>query len=170
MSDTPLIDPENFASPSNASSACERGEKDTNVKIIRTKGKRGGQPGNKNALRHGFYARNLGMYSPSKLNEFELRNLLGEAAMLKDYMYILYHRNLESHDSVVLAETLRALSLAGMALSRLLQVHKDIHLIRSNPNVESSLSQILSEMDVAASRANSITSRLNTPLDDDDDV
>jgi hypothetical protein len=153
MSDSPLIDP----------------LKDSNIEIIRSKGKRGGQPGNKNALRHGFYARNLGMSSPSKLNEFELRNLLGEAAMLKDYMYILYNKNLESHDSIVLAETLRALSMAGMALSRLLQVHNEIRLARSNPNVESSLSHLLSDMNDATSRANSISSRITSSLDDDDD-
>jgi hypothetical protein len=137
--------------------------------IIRSKGKRGAQPGNKNALRHGFYARNLGMSSPSQLNEPELRNLLGEAAMLKDYMYILYNKNLESHDSVILAETLRALSMAGMALSRLLQVHNDIRLVRPNPNVESTLSHLLSDMNTATSRANSISSRVLSPLDDDDD-
>ena len=153
MSDSHLIDP----------------LKDPNVKIIRSKGKPGGQPGNKNALRHGFYAKNLGMSSPSNLNEPEMRNLLGEAAMIKDYMYILYNKNLESHDSVVLAETLRALSMAGMALSRLLQVHNDIRLVRSNPGVDSSLSHLLSDMNSATSRANSISSRLPSPLDDDDD-
>ncbi len=49
--------------------------------IIRSKGKRGGQPGNRNGFKHGYYARNLGLVSPSKLDEVELRNLLGEAAM-----------------------------------------------------------------------------------------
>lgn len=137
--------------------------------IVRSKGKRGGQPGNKNALRHGFYARNLGMSSPSQLNEPELRNLLGEAAMLKDYMYILYNNNLESHDSLVLAETLRALSMAGMALSRLLQVHNEIRIVRAIPNVESTLSHLLSDMNTATSRANSISSRVLSPLDDDAD-
>jgi len=38
MSDTPLIDP----------------LKGKNVQIIQAKGKPGGQPGNKNALKHGF--------------------------------------------------------------------------------------------------------------------
>ena len=70
--------------------------------IIRAKGKKGGQPGNRNAFKHGYYARNLGLVSPTKLPEKELRNLLGEAAMLKDYMYFLYNSSIESHDSVAI--------------------------------------------------------------------
>ena len=70
--------------------------------VIRAKGKRGGQPNNRNAFKHGYYARNLGLISPTKLPEKELRNLLGEAAMLKDYMYFLYNSSIESHDSVAI--------------------------------------------------------------------
>ena len=138
--------------------------------IINAKGKPGGQPGNKNALKHGFYARNLGMSSPSKLDEFELRNLLGEAAMLKDYMYILYNRNLETHDSIVLAETLRALSLASMALARLLQVHTDIRILRPDSNHDSTLKTRLNDMSSAATRANSLATSLHIPRDDDDNL
>ncbi len=140
--------------------------------IIKAKGKRGGQIGNKNAFKHGFYARNLGLISPSKLPESELRNLLGEAAMLKDYMYILYNCNIETRDSAVLAETLRGLALAGMALARLLQVHGQIR-VSSTSNKE--LSAFLADMDAAASRANNIASSVSrstkalTVFDDDDD-
>lgn len=158
MSDDPSIDP--------SSDFREKG----NIQIIRAKGRRGGQPGNRNALRHGFYAKNLGMSSPSKLNEYEMRNLLGEAAMLKDYMYILYNRNLEICDSTVLAETLRALSLASMALARLLQVHSDIRIVRSNTSVDSSLAHLLADMDTAANHANSLATSLNIPPDGDDDL
>lgn len=154
MSDTPLIEP----------------LKGKNVQIIQAKGKPGGQPGNKNALKHGFYARNLGVSSPSKLNEYELRNLLGEAAMLKDYMYILYNRNLEVRDSTVLADTLRALSLASMALARLLQVHADIRIVRSPSNSDTSLQTLLDDMGSAATRANSLATSLHIPRDDDDDL
>ena len=142
----------------------------SSVTIIKAKGKPGGQPGNKNALKHGFYARNLGMSSPSRLDEFELRNLLGEAAMLKDYMYILYNRNLETHDSIVLAETLRALSLASMALARLLQVHTDIRILRPDSNHDSTLKTLLNDMSSAATRANSLATSLHIPRDDDDDL
>ena len=142
----------------------------SNVTIINAKGKPGGQPGNKNALKHGFYARNLGMSSPSRLDEYEMRNLLGEAAMLKDYMYILYNRNLETHDSIVLAETLRALSLASMALARLLQVHTDIRILRPDSNHDSTLKTLLNDMSSATTRANSLATSLHIPRDDDDDL
>lgn len=135
--------------------------------VVRAKGRRGAQPGNRNAFKHGFYAKNLGLVSPSELDEFELRNLLGEAAMLKDYMYILYNCNLEVRDSAVLAETLRGLSLAGMALSRLLQVHTDIRIAHSEPS--STLKSLLSEMDAATSHANHLSRSIGRPQEEDDD-
>ena len=150
MSDTPVIDTLS----------------DPNIEIIKPKGKRGAPNGNRNAVRHGFYAKNLGLSSPAKLDEYEMRNLFGEVAMLKDYMYILYNRNVESRDSAVLAETLRALSLAGMALSRLLLVHNQVRIVRSSPT--SSLQDLLDDMDAAASRAGRIASSVNRSLDDDD--
>ncbi len=62
MSNTPIIDPLT----------------DSNASIVHPKKRRQGAPkGNKNALRHGFYAKNLGLSSPSKLDEFEMRNLMG---------------------------------------------------------------------------------------------
>lgn len=140
---------------------------DPTISIIQPKG-RGAPNGNKNALRHGFYARNLGAVSPAKLDEFELRNLMGEVAMLKDYMHILYNKNLESTDPIVLTETLRALSLAGMALSRLLLVHNQVRITRSGSN--STLKDLLADMDDAASRANRLASSTNRALIEDDEL
>jgi hypothetical protein len=88
----------------------------------------GGQPGNTNALRHGFYARHLGDPSAPALTQIEMNNLLGEAAMLKDYMYKLYMSNIEVDDCILLADTLHALSLAGMALARVLDVNQRIQI------------------------------------------
>ena len=133
--------------------------------IIRAKGKRGGQPNNRNAFKHGYYARNLGLISPTKLPEKELRNLLGEAAMLKDYMYFLYNSSIESHDSAVLAETLRGLSLASMALARLLQVHNHIRITTAGNS--SSFSDFLSDMEAATVRANRIAASISGPDEDD---
>jgi len=149
MTEAPLIDP----------------LKDPNAELLNPKRRKGAPKGNKNALRHGFYAKNLGLSSPSKLDEFEMRNLMGEAAMLKDYMYILYTCNLEVRDSAILAETLRALSLAGMALSRLLQVHCDVRISRQEPG--SNFKDFLNDMGSAATRANRLATSLNIPLDDE---
>jgi len=140
---------------------------DPNVSIIQPKG-RGAPNGNKNAMRHGFYAKNLGLTSPAKLDEFELRNLMGEVAMLKDYMHILYTKNLASDDPIVLTETLRALSLAGMAVSRLLLVHCQVRITRSGS--ASSLNALLADMGDAASRANRLSSSVSSSLVDGDDL
>lgn len=129
-----------------------RGRVDDSIAAPReAKRRRGGQPGNTNALRHGFYARDLGKISPSQYSEAEMRNLLGEAAMLKDYMYFIYKCNLDSTDSAVLSETLRALALAGMSLSRLLQVHNNIRVVASG---DSTFTGFLDSMNAAVSRAN----------------
>ncbi len=140
---------------------------DPNISIIQPKG-RGAPNGNKNAMRHGFYAKNLGLTSPSKLDEFELRNLMGEVAMLKDYMHILYTKNLASDDPIVLTETLRALSLAGMAVSRLLLVHCQVRITRSGSG--SSLNDLLADMGDAASRANRLAASVNNSLIDGSDL
>lgn len=140
---------------------------DPNVSIIQPKG-RGAPNGNKNAMRHGFYAKNLGLTSPAKLDEFELRNLMGEVAMLKDYMHILYTKNLDSSDPIVLTETLRALSLAGMAVSRLLLVHCQVRITRSGS--ASSLNDLLADMGDAASRANRLSSSVSSSLAEGDDL
>ncbi len=141
---------------------------DPNASISQPKRSRGAPNGNKNALRHGFYARQLGTVSPAKLDEFELRNLMGEVSMIKDYMHILYNKNLESTDPIVLTETLRALSLAGMAVSRLLLVHGQVRITSSGSN--STLKDLLADMDAAASRAGHISASVNRSHVDDDDL
>ena len=112
--------------------------------------KRGAPLGNQNAFRHGFYAKNLGLISPKQYSESEMRNLLGEAAMLKDFMFKLYNANFESTDSTTIIETIRALSLAGMALSRVLQVHAHIHVWSGDD--DKPLKDILSSLDETTKR------------------
>ena len=106
--------------------------------------KRGGQPNNTNALRHGFYARDLGIVSPQDFDEHELRNLLGEVAMLKDFMYFIYRENKDSTDSRTLTQSLRALSLAGVSMSRLLLTYDRVRL-RSGKS--STLYELLDTLD-----------------------
>ncbi len=108
------------------------------------KRKEGGQPGNLNALRHGFYAQDLGKRTPQTYDQYELRNMMGEIAMLKDYMYNLYALNIDSTDSTTLSETLRGLSLAGMAISRIMIVHDHCKL---SSNGNSTLKELLKALD-----------------------
>jgi hypothetical protein len=116
--------------------------------------KRGGQPGNQNALRHGFYAANLGQISPRQYDENEMRNLLGQAAMLKDYMYKLYTTNAESTDSDTIIESLRALALAGISIARVLQAHNDLRIYGSK--TDGTFDQLFSSLDAASDQAASL--------------
>jgi hypothetical protein len=108
----------------------------SDLTILEPARKPGGQPGNTNALRHGFYAKNLGLEGPKSIDEYEMRNLLGEAAMLKDFMFKIYTNGIESTDQAQIAETLRALSLASMALSRIMDVHYRIKLTVPDDSIE----------------------------------
>ena len=97
--------------------------------------RRGAQPGNQNAFRHGFYALNLNDHPAADFTETEMRNLLGEVAMLKDYMYKLYQQNFDSTDSLEILETLRALTLAGISMARMLQIYSHIRISSSPLNM-----------------------------------
>jgi hypothetical protein len=122
--------------------------------VISRSNQHSGAPiGNTNALRHGFYAKNLGGISPRQLDEAEMRNLLGEVAMLKDYMYTIYIKNLDSTDNATLIDTLHALSLAGLSLARLLQVHNDIR-IYGKTNIP--LDNLLTSLDATVSQMKSL--------------
>ena len=114
----------------------------SDITIIESPRKPGGQPGNTNALRHGFYAKNLGFDGPKTIDEYEMRNLLGEAAMLKDFMFKLYTAGIEAPDSSQIADPLRALSLASMALSRLLDVHFRIKMTVPDNSIEAQNARI----------------------------
>lgn len=129
----------------------------------------GAQPGNTNALKHGFYARNLGLESPSTIDEKEMRNLLGEAAMLKDFMFKLYSINMESTSSAVLAETLRALSMAGMALSRLMLVHRQVRVYENPAMDELEKSMTATLLSVTAAARDNLHAMRNPYLSDDDE-
>ena len=135
--------------------------------IFKPPARRGAPLGNQNAVSHGFYARNLNVSPPSKLDEFEMRNLMGEVGMIKDYMYRLYCQNIESTDPEILANTLRALSLGGMAISRMLLVHSRVRLFR--PTRSKSLDSLLTDLKSSATRANRLASSAGVTADDEDD-
>jgi hypothetical protein len=145
---------ENVLLDSASDEAIENQLKDESGTMTVVQRKRGGQLGNQNALRHGFYAANLGQISPRQYDETEMRNLLGQAAMLKDYMYKLYTKNADSTDSNTIIESLRALSLAGVSIARVLQAHNDLRLYGSK--TDSSLDQLLSSLDAASDLAESL--------------
>ncbi len=90
---------------------------------------RGAQPYNNNALRHGSYARSRSQEPPLPISGAQMDCLRAEIVRLKNYMFDLYNKNIDSTDTAVLAETLHALSLAAMALSRALVEYSRVHVV-----------------------------------------
>ena len=89
------------------------------------KRKRGAQPGNKNALKHGLYLQgnflcNLTPYERARLSD--TRDIV---AHFKAYMEHLYNLGINSKDLEEVNITIRSYSAAAVALTRLLQSQQD---------------------------------------------
>ena len=92
---------------------------------------RGGQPGNRNAWRHGFYARSLSGVSPTPelrsakddLPTEGLPNLSDEIAMLRLAVREIISRTGESETPARELELLRSVSIAASAINRLIKTH-----------------------------------------------
>ena len=111
-----------------------------------TKRKRGGQPGNKNALKHGFYAQSQELLLPSptekgargqpdRLNERAIsptnvdplehsESLQEEIAMLRDFMRRVVTESDRPLTHSELLDTLRVLSLAASSIARLVKIQE----------------------------------------------
>jgi len=66
--------------------------------------KRGGQPGNQNAFRHGYYGRALNRLSRERLSEaraLDATDLAEEIALLRERLYALLEANPEHFDLLV---------------------------------------------------------------------
>ena len=90
-----------------------------------SKHRRGGQPGNQNALKHGFYAAQKPAFVPSAEGSLTL-DLQTEIALIRQSMHrvLALGEPQAYHDAV---DYLRALSLASTALTRLVRTHRYIY-------------------------------------------
>ncbi len=87
--------------------------------------KRGGQPGNLNALKHGLYldGRRIKNATPVELAQlYDVTDLINR---IKQYMAYTYDYGMRSRDLREINETMRALSLAAMSLTRLSEMHRN---------------------------------------------
>jgi hypothetical protein len=87
------------------------------------KRKRGGQPGNLNALRHGIYLEGKSIRNTTPLERAELFDIADLINYVKDYMRQTYEFGLTTKNLVDVTETMRSLSLAGVALTRMISIH-----------------------------------------------
>lgn len=87
------------------------------------KRKPGGQPGNLNAIRHGLYVQGNAIYNTNPIDRARLFDLNHAIEYLKDYIDTTYHNGKKLKNTLEINDTLRALSLASMAVTRLISSH-----------------------------------------------
>jgi 2-hydroxychromene-2-carboxylate isomerase len=93
-------------------------EPSTNVPRLRTR--RGGQPGNHNALKHGLYLHRDTPLNPSAAERARLSDVREFIEQLKTYMHNLYISGIDSEDPDEIMQILSSLTQATMALTRLI--------------------------------------------------
>ena len=83
----------------------------------------GGQLGNLNALKHGLYVQGNALHNTSPLERSQLFDLQTAVNQYKNYINKTYEEGLKLTDMDKINETMRTLSVAAIALTRLLAVH-----------------------------------------------
>ena len=126
--------------------------------------RRGGQPGNRNALRHGFYARSLAglapLQGPPEGTAGNPNSVINEIAMLRLAVRETAARASGSQPPQVELELLRAVSIAAAALNRLIKTQTLLNADQQPPLTEPVAGQpiegepapMLSAEDLAAAR------------------
>src|SRR5688572_17763585 len=100
------------------------------MKQISSNRKRGGQVGNRNAFKHGFYSELFKQAERENLSKIQNTDLSNEIDMLR----VQLHRYLESEADVLneinyetRLQALRTVSLAAESLTRLIRTHIILH-------------------------------------------
>jgi hypothetical protein len=88
--------------------------------------RRGAQPGNRNALKHGFYSRIFTPIDRKDLDRLPPSDLQAEINLLRVYIRRVIELNGASLDASQAIAMLRALSVASIGLSRLMHTSKKI--------------------------------------------
>jgi hypothetical protein len=82
---------------------------------------RGGQPGNINALKHGFYAQQYLKADLASLDQASTVGVQDEIAMLRIYLRRLLMTSQQPQDILAAASVLRTITLAATAINRLIR-------------------------------------------------
>ncbi len=85
--------------------------------------KRGAPVGNRNAVTHGLYSRDLAALGPEAVSRRVVNNLKGEIVILKDLVFRLYQQGMSLKDPLETAVIVRGVALASIAMCRLLDKH-----------------------------------------------
>jgi hypothetical protein len=83
--------------------------------------RQGGQPGNLNALKHGFYTRRLKKRDLSGIEATNLKNLTEEIALIRIFTRRMVEDSFKDPDYYDLLAVLRALCLASSTITRIIK-------------------------------------------------
>jgi hypothetical protein len=86
--------------------------------------RRGGQPGNSNAVKHGLYIHHKTVRNTNPIEKAALFDLTDHIQALKNSLKLLYELGLKSTDLHEVNDTVRSLSLGSIALNRLINTHE----------------------------------------------
>ena len=107
---------------------------------------RGGQPGNTNALKYGFYSPRFRQADLADLDQCQFSGLQDEITMLRVYTRRVIELSPDIDDLETAISLLRALSLAAIAMTRLIRTQQSIG---PNPadEIGAALAEVLKNMD-----------------------
>lgn len=106
--------------------------------------KKGAQPNNTNALKHGFYARSFNNLEEADLSKLE-NDLQGEIVMLKVATRRLFE--LASSEATDLEDSLKILAALGVSATRIATLARTQRLLTGEePGLNGALNQALSEV------------------------
>jgi hypothetical protein len=114
------------------------------------KRKRGAPPGNKNALKHGFYAANFNENDLDGPNSDIDRGLQDEITMLRVYMRFVLSFGYQVKTVQEAMECLRTISLASTALARLIKIQKQVFGVTNEFDIalQAALAQVQQELNL----------------------
>jgi len=115
------------------------------IEITKTKRKRGAQPGNTNALKHGFYSHHFNSLELSDLDTALSEGLTDEIALLRVIIRRVFeYADFESQDMHTWSKALNTLGAASTRLAGLLRTQQLI--AGDSADVVSVLSQAIGEV------------------------
>jgi hypothetical protein len=108
---------------------------------------RGGQPGNRNALKHGFYAASFPSAEVRDLENTTFTGLSEEIALLRVYIRRVIERSRGVEDLAQVLAILRSICLATACLNRLLKTQQFLasHDDPTRRELEAALTQVYAE-------------------------
>jgi hypothetical protein len=134
--------------------------------------RRGGQPGNHNALKHGLYTQEVwAEVKPRKAagdaaDGLEAASLLAEVAMLRSLIHRLFESAWGEDSTSGLIEVLRALGVASTRLAVLLRTQRLLEGGQGSQAIQviqEALTEVMAEMKLAATRLDSLAETPETP-------